>query len=74
MPDQQTWFRVDRKGSKWHMTRAIMPGAESARVFVGVCGGGVGDSPEREPRVLVTDTEPSRDRTCHRCAKRGSHG
>lgn len=68
---EKIWFRVDRKGSKWHLTRAIFDGVESARVFRAECGAGLGDSPDRVPRALTTATEPSAETTCRRCLKRG---
>lgn len=65
----ETWFRVDRKTSKWHRTRAVLDGVSSARVFQAECGAGLGDSPDRKPRALVTEQKPSRDRTCAKCLK-----
>lgn len=68
-----SWFRVDRKGAKWHRTRAIFPGVKSARVFRAECGAALGDSPEREPRAVITNTEPSAETSCKRCMKRGAY-
>lgn len=65
----ETWFRVDRKTSKWHKTRAILDGAEAPRVFLGECGAGLGDSPDRESRALVAEQKPARERTCAKCLK-----
>jgi len=64
-----SWFRVDRKTSKWHKTRAIFDGAAGPRVLEGACGAGLGDSPERSPRALVTTQKPEPERTCAECRR-----
>ena len=66
---EQSWFRVDRKASKWHKAQAILDGAAGAHVFLAECGAGLGDSPDREPRTLITEQKPARERTCAKCMR-----
>lgn len=66
---EQSWFRVDRKASKWHKARTILDGLAGARVFLAECGAGLGDSPDREPHTLISEQRPAREHACAKCTR-----
>lgn len=66
-----TFFRVDRKTSKWHLLTQVYTGVHSPRVLRGACGAMLGDSPDREPRALVVDSRPlNMERICANCRRK----
>lgn len=64
-----TFFRIDRKASKWHVLTQVFDGAHSARVLRGACGAMLGDSPDREPHALEVTHVTNQERICAKCRR-----